>query len=179
VIAIVAKRKPLPGPKVLLKAVLASLDDDKAEDVVAISLAGKSSLADHMVVATGRSQRHVATLAEHLGTRLKALGLARVPIEGLRVGEWVVVDAGDIIVHLFQAEARAHYGIEKMWSVGKSEAGTGDAPETKRRAKRVAKTAAKTVAKTAAKTGAKPAAKPDPAPAARPKARAKRAAPSP
>lgn len=117
VIAIVAKPKSLPGPRSTLKAVLASLDDDKAEDVVTVSLKGKSSLADHMVVATGRSQRHIATLAEHLGTRLKALGFPRVPIEGLRVGEWAVVDAGDIIVHLFQPEARARYGIEKMWSV--------------------------------------------------------------
>ncbi|MFO1189179.1 MAG: ribosome silencing factor [Alphaproteobacteria bacterium] len=137
----------------MLKAVLASLDDDKAEDVVTIGLRGKSSLADHMVVATGRSQRHVATLAEHLGARLKALGLSQVPIEGLRVGEWVVVDAGDIIVHLFQADARAHYGIEKMWSVGRPEAETGAEPKPTRRAK------------------------PGPEPVARPKTPAKRAAP--
>jgi len=133
VIAIVAKRKSPPGPRARLNAVLASLDDDKAEDVTVISLRGKSALADHMVVATGRSQRHVATLAEHLAERLKALGLARVPIEGLRLGEWVVVDCGDVIVHLFQAEARAHYGIEKMWSLPKPKRKpakeAGDAPD--------------------------------------------------
>jgi ribosome-associated protein len=140
VIAIVAKRKSSPSPRSRLKAILASLDDDKAEDVATVSLAGKSSLADFMVVATGRSQRHVATLAEHLETRLKALGLTRVPIEGLRVGEWVVVDTGDVIVHLFQAEARAHYGIEKMWSVtvpqAKNAAGRKTRAQTARRASR-------------------------------------------
>lgn len=153
VIAIVAKRKSPPGPRTILKAVLASLDDDKAENVVSISLKGKSSLADHMVVATGRSQRHVMTLAEHLATRLKALGFARVPVEGLPLGEWAVVDAGDVIVQLFQPEARTHYGIEKMWSVAE--------PQAK-------ETAAKKVA--TKKSAAKP--------ATRPATRAARKAPS-
>ncbi len=130
--AIVAKRKT-PGPRIRLRVILASLDDDKAEDVSVIGLKGKSSLADQIVVASGRSQRHVATLAEHVSERLKAQGVPRVPIEGLRLSEWVVVDAGDIIVHLFQPEARAHYGIEKMWSLTKPKAQSGAKPEAKAR----------------------------------------------
>ena len=93
-----------------------SLDDDKAEDVIVIPLVGKTDIADFMVVATGTSQRHIATLAQHLRERIKP-GLARdVLIEGEGPRDWVLVDAGDVIVHLFRAETRAFYALEKLWT---------------------------------------------------------------
>lgn len=101
-----------------------SLDDDKAEDVVTIDLAGKSSLADYMIIASGRSQRHIATLAQHISDRLNALGLSVNCIEGLDTCTWVVVDAGDIIVHLFHPESRHYYNLEKMWGADLSGAAT-------------------------------------------------------
>lgn len=98
-----------------LSLILASLEDDKAEDIVTIPLAGKSEMADHMVIATGRSSRQVAAIAEKLADRLKAeLGLiAR--MEGKDLGDWVLVDAGDVIVHVFRPEVRDFYQLEKMW----------------------------------------------------------------
>jgi len=92
-----------------------SLSEDQAEAVVVIDLDGKSSIADFMVVASGRSARHVAATAEHLIERLKAAGLHAVPSEGLRQGDWVLIDAGDVIVHLFRPEVRDFYNLEKMW----------------------------------------------------------------
>ena len=94
-----------------------SLDADKAEDIVAIDLAGKSSLADYMIVASGRSQKHISTLADHLADRLHDTGIASVPVEGKNASDWVVLDAGDIIVHLFHPEARKLYNLEKMWAL--------------------------------------------------------------
>jgi ribosome-associated protein len=91
------------------------LDDDKAEDIVVIELAGKSSLGDYMVIATGRSNRQVAAMADHIVKRLKELGIKGVTPEGLRQRDWVLVDAGDIIVHLFRPEVRQFYNLEKMW----------------------------------------------------------------
>lgn len=82
-----------------------------------IDLAGRSSLADAIVVATGRSVRHVASLAENLARRLKEAGYAKAHIEGLPQGDWVLVDAGDVIVHLFRDEVRAYYDLESMWAV--------------------------------------------------------------
>lgn len=100
-----------------LKSVIeTSLDDDKAEDIVTIDLAGKSSFADYMIVATGRSQRHTSTIAEKLNTRLKELGAPPLSIEGRETGDWVLVDCGDIIVHLFRPEIREMYHLEKMWA---------------------------------------------------------------
>jgi len=100
----------------LLSAVLASLDDDKAEDIVTIPLAGKSEMADHMVIATGRSSRQVAAISEKLADRLKAeLGLI-VRMEGKELGDWVLIDAGDAIVHVFRPEVRDFYQLEKMWT---------------------------------------------------------------
>ena len=99
----------------LLDMVLRSLDDDKALDPVSIDLAGKTTFADWMVVATGTSQRHIASCAEKLIERLKALGLDA-SVEGLGNSDWVLIDAGDVIVHLFRAETRAFYDIEKLWS---------------------------------------------------------------
>ncbi len=95
----------------------ASLDDSKAEDVVAINLMGRSALADHMVIASGRSHRHVSAVADHLLRDLKEGGFGQAKVEGLENGDWVLIDTGDIIVHIFRPEVRSFYNIEKMWSV--------------------------------------------------------------
>jgi ribosome-associated protein len=91
----------------------------KAEDILTIDLTGKTSIADAMVVATGRSNRHVASIAEHVVKDIEKAGVPRVRVEGLRQGDWVLIDAGDVIVHVFRPEVRAHYNLEKMWSAGK------------------------------------------------------------
>ena len=109
---------PLPGERdgsALLSAVLASLEDDKAEDIVTIPLAGKSEMADHMVIASGRSSRQVSAIAEHLADRLKQDRGLVVRTEGKDVGDWVLIDAGDVIVHVFRPEVRDFYQLEKMW----------------------------------------------------------------
>ena len=98
-----------------LQTVLASLDDSKAENIVPIDIQGKSSLADHMVVASGRSHRHVAAVAEHLLKALKEAGLGNGRVEGLAGADWVLIDSGDVIVHIFRPEVRDFYQIEKMW----------------------------------------------------------------
>lgn len=104
----------------ILAAILSSLDDDKAEDIVQISLRGKSEMADHMVVATGRSTRQVSSIAEKLADRLKAnLGVYS-KTEGADVGDWVLIDAGDVIVHIFRPEVREFYQIEKMWQTAEA-----------------------------------------------------------
>lgn len=91
-----------------------SLEDHKAEELLVINLHGKTTIADYMIIATGRSTRQVAAMAMELLTRLKALGV-RATAEGLREGDWVLVDAGDVIVHLFRPEVRTFYNLEKMW----------------------------------------------------------------
>lgn len=101
----------------MLSRILKSLDDDKAEEIVTIDLTGRSSLCDAIVVASGRSQRHVASTAEHLARRLKEAGHGTARVEGLPQGDWVLVDAGDVIIHLFRPEVRAYYDLENMWSV--------------------------------------------------------------
>lgn len=98
-----------------LAAVLASLEDSKAENIVPIDIRGKSSLGDHMVVASGRSNRHVAAIAEHLVKALKDGDFGNARVEGLPAADWVLIDAGDIIVHIFRPEVRDFYAIEKMW----------------------------------------------------------------
>lgn len=103
-------------PNRLLEVVLDTLDAAKAEDVVSIDLAGKTSIGDQMVVASGRSQRHVGAVADHLIKRLKDEGYGRVRVEGLPQCDWVLIDAGDIIVHVFRPEVREFYNLEKMWS---------------------------------------------------------------
>jgi ribosome silencing factor RsfS/YbeB/iojap len=100
-----------------LKLVRQSLDDDKAEDIVVIDLAGKSSFADYMVIATGRSNRQVVAIADHLEERLKQAGYRHVSSEGKQGGDWVLVDSGDIVVHIFRPEPRAFYALEKMWAL--------------------------------------------------------------
>jgi ribosome-associated protein len=103
-------------PDRLLEIVLDTLDAQKAEDVVAIDLKGKTSIGDHMVVASGRSQRHVGAVADNLIQQLKDEGYGRARVEGLPQGDWVLIDAGDVIVHLFRPEVRDFYNLEKMWS---------------------------------------------------------------
>jgi nicotinate-nucleotide adenylyltransferase len=100
-----------------LALVRRSLEDDKAEDIVVIDLSGKSSFADYMVIASGRSNRQVAAIADHLEERLKQAGHRNVSSEGKQVGDWVLVDSGDIVVHLFRPEPRAFYALEKMWAL--------------------------------------------------------------
>ena len=98
--------------------VLASLDDDQAVDTVSIPLAGKSSIADHMVIASGRSTRQVASMAAKLAERIKAETGRPARIEGLAAADWVLIDAGDVIVHLFRPEVRSFYNLERMWAFG-------------------------------------------------------------
>ncbi len=100
-----------------LKLVRQSLEDDKAEDIVVIDLKGKSAFADYMVIASGRSNRQVVAIAEHLADRLKQAGQGHTPVEGKQVGDWVLVDAGDVVVHVFRPEPRAFYALEKMWAL--------------------------------------------------------------
>ena len=97
--------------------IVKSLDDDKAERIVSIALDGRSSLCDFVVVASGRSSRHVSSTADHLVRRLKEAGYGTRPADGLAQGDWALVDAGDVIVHIFRPEVRTYYDIEGMWSV--------------------------------------------------------------
>ena len=99
-----------------LELVLASVEDSKAEDTVTIDIAGKSALGDYMVVVSGRSSRHVMAICEHLITDLKEEGFGAARVEGLETGDWVLIDTGDIIVHVFRPEIREFYNIEKMWA---------------------------------------------------------------
>ena len=99
----------------MIDVILNCLDDAKAEGIVAVDIIGKSSLADHMVVASGRSQRHVGAVADQLVNALREAGHGKPRIEGLPHCDWVLVDAGDVIVHIFRPEVREFYNIEKMW----------------------------------------------------------------
>jgi ribosome-associated protein len=100
----------------ILNLVLHELDADKADDIVAIPLAGKTDLADHMVVASGRSQRHVGAMADKVLRRLKDAGFGRARVEGLAAADWVLIDAEDVIVHIFRPEVRRFYNLERIWS---------------------------------------------------------------
>jgi ribosome silencing factor RsfS/YbeB/iojap/nicotinate (nicotinamide) nucleotide adenylyltransferase len=113
-LATIAAFKPrAPQPQPLLDLVLQTLEDGKAEDIVTIELAGKTAIADQMVIASGRSARQVTALTEHLEAALARR--ARISIEGKAQADWVLIDAGDVIVHLFRPEIRAYYNLEKMW----------------------------------------------------------------
>ncbi len=92
-----------------------SLGDDKAQSIVVIDLAGKTDIADFLVIASGNSQRQVGAITEHLRNRLKASGLTGISVEGAAHCDWVLIDAGDVVVHLFRPEVRAFYSLEKMW----------------------------------------------------------------
>ncbi|MGE0630745.1 MAG: ribosome silencing factor [Hyphomicrobiaceae bacterium] len=102
--------------KALLGHILQWLDDAKAEEVVTIDLKGKSSIGDFMVVASGRSDRHVGAIGEQIQRKLKEHGLGRARIEGLEACDWVLIDTGDVIVHVFRPEVREFYNLERMWS---------------------------------------------------------------
>ncbi len=95
--------------------VMQSLDDDQAQETISIPLAGKSSIADHMVIASGRSSRHVAAMAQKLAEKIKKETGHIARIEGLPTADWVLIDAGDVIVHLFRPEVRSFYNLERMW----------------------------------------------------------------
>ena len=95
-----------------------SLDDDQAVEMISIPLAGKSSIADHMVIASGRSTRQVASMAAKIAERIKAMTGRSPRIEGLATADWVLIDAGDVIVHLFRPEVRSFYNLERMWAFG-------------------------------------------------------------
>ena len=115
----IAKPSRTPAdPGLLLAAVLESLEDDQAQEVVTIPLEGKSSIADCMIVASGRSTRQVAAIATKLAERLKNGGFGAPRIEGLPAADWVLIDAGDVIVHLFRPEVRSFYNLERMWGFG-------------------------------------------------------------
>ncbi len=111
------------GVEALHKLVLASLDDDQAVETVSIPLAGKSSIADYMVVASGRSTRQVASMANKLAEKIKAECGRSARVEGLPTADWVLIDAGDVIVHLFRPEVRSFYNLERMWAFGDAPAG--------------------------------------------------------
>lgn len=102
----------------LHQMILQSLDDDQAVETITIPLAGKSSIADHMVIASGRSTRQVASMAEKLSRRIKEQFHRSPRVEGLPTADWVLIDAGDVIVHLFRPEVRSFYNLERMWSFG-------------------------------------------------------------
>ena len=126
-----AARESVPQPEVLstgrtsedlLKRIVAWLDDAKAEDIITIDLKNKSSIGDFMVIATGGSDRHVGAIAEQLQRKLKDEGHGRIRAEGMPQCDWVLIDTGDIIVHVFRPEVREFYNLEKMWSADR----TGD-----------------------------------------------------
>ena len=122
-----AARKPRHAPEPsrldeIQTVIVGSLDDDKAEDVVTLDLAGKATFCDRMVIATGIADRQITAMASHLEEKLHKVGLKRVLIEGAGGSDWVLIDAGDIIVHLFKPEARAMYALEKMWGADLDEA---------------------------------------------------------
>ena len=127
---------PAPAPQqggaqdeveALHQLVLRSLDDDQAVEVVTIPLSGKSSIADHMVIASGRSTRQVASMAQKLSERIKQELGRNVRIEGLPVADWVLIDAEDVIVHLFRPEVRSFYNLERMWAFEESTAAAAPA----------------------------------------------------
>jgi ribosome-associated protein len=109
---------PFAEPGSLHALVLQSLDDDQAQDIVSIPLEGKTAIADHMVIASGRSSRQVTAMAEKLAERVKHAGFGSSRIEGLPAADWVLIDAGDVIVHLFRPEVRSFYNLERMWAFG-------------------------------------------------------------
>lgn len=109
------------GTTALHELVMTQLDDDQAQEIVSIPLEGKSSIADHMVIASGRSTRQVASMAQKLAEAIKKAGFGNARVEGLPAADWVLIDAGDVVVHLFRPEVRTFYNLERMWSFEGSE----------------------------------------------------------
>src|SRR4051812_32172133 len=114
-----------PDATETLRVILACLDDMKAEDTTPIDLTGKTTIGDYMVVTSGRSNRHVGSVADHVVEDLHAAGLHHIRVEGQPHCDWVLIDAGDVIVHIFRPEVRAFYNLEKMWT-GASGVGAGE-----------------------------------------------------
>ena len=110
--------QPMAEPGSLHALILDQLDEDQAQDLVSIPLEGKSSVADHMVIASGRSTRQVAAMAQHLAEKIKKSGRSTPRLEGLPAADWVLIDAGDVVVHLFRPEVRSFYNLERMWGFG-------------------------------------------------------------
>ena len=104
-----------PSADDVVQAVKASLDHDKADGVVVIDLAGKTTIADCMIVASGTSKRHIAAMADHILARVKELGATWVAVEGIGHCDWVLIDIGDVLVHLFRPEIREFYALERLW----------------------------------------------------------------
>jgi ribosome-associated protein len=121
-----AELVPSHDSEALLAQLTTWLDDAKAENVVAIDIKGKSSIGDYMMIATGRSDRHVGAIADQLHRKLKEAGYGRVRIEGQPHCDWVLIDVGDIVVHVFRPEVREFYNLEKMWSADRPTDPTGD-----------------------------------------------------
>ena len=110
-----AKALLAPVSGSLLDQITAALDDAKAEEIVTLDLGGQSSIADYMVVASGRSDRHVGSIADRVVNTLKEKGHSGIRVEGMQTCEWVLIDAGDVIVHVFKPDARGFYNIERLW----------------------------------------------------------------
>jgi ribosome-associated protein len=123
-----SRRTPEAEPSTLERlqsVIVGSLEDDKAQNVVTLDLEGKASFCDRMVIATGLADRQIAAMAEHLSEKLHKAGMARVQVEGAGGADWVLIDAGDIVVHLFKPEAREMYALEKMWGAELDEVSHG------------------------------------------------------
>ena len=117
--------KPDLSSDALHDLVMGQLDDDQAQEIVSIPLEGKSSIADHMVIASGRSTRQVAAMAQKLAEKIKQQGFGSARVEGLPAADWVLIDAGDVVVHLFRPEVRSFYNLERMWGFGEAEPAAG------------------------------------------------------
>jgi len=141
----------------LVRTILSVLDDAKAEDIITLDLAGKTSLADAMIIATGRSDRHVGAIADRVAFAMKEMKLPAPRIEGVPVCDWVLIDAGDVLIHLFRPEVRGFYNLEKLWGMGRPlEGASEEKPKLEKSTSGMAKPE-----KSGAST-AKPAAKPRP-----------------
>lgn len=125
-----AKAAPQSPEQKALAAITKCLDDNQAENIAVIDLAGKSVMADYLVIASGRNPRHIGAMAQHLREKIKALSGVSPPIEGMAGAEWVLVDQGDVVVHLFRPETRQLYNLEKMWG---DDLATGDGDADPRR----------------------------------------------
>ncbi len=135
-----ARRAASLAPAALLEKLHQVIDDAKAEDIVTLDLAGKTSIADAMIVASGRSDRHVGAIAERIMGSLKEMGQPSPRVEGMPVCDWVLIDTGDVIVHLFRPEVRGFYNLEKLWGMGRPL--EGEPPLEAEKPKRVRKVVA-------------------------------------
>ena len=120
-----AQASPDAALDALQRLIVTSLEDDKAEAIVTLDLAGRAAFCERMVIATGLADRQISAMAEHLSRKLAEAGVKRVQVEGAGGSDWVLLDAGDIVVHLFKPEAREMYALEKMWSAELDEATSG------------------------------------------------------